>query len=36
MRQRATDLGGEFKIMAAQGEGTTVWLSVPLAGLSEN
>jgi PAS domain S-box-containing protein len=36
MHQRATDLGGEFKIMAAEGQGTTVWLSVPLAGLSEN
>lgn len=36
MHQRATELGGEFKIMTAQGQGTTVWLSVPLAGLSEN
>ena len=35
MHQRAKDLGGEFSVMSAQGEGTTVWLSVPLAGLSE-
>ena len=36
MTQRATELGGEFKIKSAEGQGTTVWLSVPLAGLSEN
>lgn len=32
MRQRATELGGEFKITTTQGGGTTVWLSVPLDG----
>jgi PAS domain S-box-containing protein len=36
MNQRASDLGGEFRVISIQGEGTTVWLSVPLAGLSEN
>jgi PAS domain S-box-containing protein len=36
MRQRATELGGEFKVTTAEGQGTTVWLSVPIAGLSSN
>ena len=36
MRQRATELGGEFKVTTAEGQGTTVWLSVPIAGLSLN
>jgi len=36
MRQRASDLGGEFKVMTANGQGTTVWLSVPLAVLRES
>jgi len=36
MRQRATELGGEFKITTAQGQGTTVWLSVPLAAARES
>ena len=35
MHQRATALGGEFKVITAQGHGTTVWLSVPLAGLAK-
>ena len=36
MRQRARELGGEFKITTAQGQGTTVWLSVPLAAARES
>jgi PAS domain S-box-containing protein len=36
MRQRAMELGGEFKVTTAEGQGTTVWLSVPIAGLSLN
>ena len=36
MRQRAMELGGEFKVTTAEGQGTTVWLSVPIAGLSSN
>jgi PAS domain S-box-containing protein len=36
MHQRATELGGEFKVTTAEGQGTTVWLSVPIAGLSSN
>ena len=36
MRQRATELGGEFKVTTAQGQGTTIWLSVPVAGLRQN
>jgi signal transduction histidine kinase len=35
MHQRAGELGGEFKVLTAQGEGTTIWLSVPLAGLAK-
>jgi PAS domain S-box-containing protein len=34
MRQRATELGGEFKVTTAAGQGTTVWLSIPIAGSS--
>ena len=35
MRQRANELGGEFKLISARGEGTTIWVSVPLARLNE-
>jgi signal transduction histidine kinase len=36
MRQRAMELGGEFRVTTAEGQGTTVWLSVPIAGLGSN
>ena len=36
MCQRASELGGEFKVTSADGQGTTVWLSVPISGLSSN
>ena len=36
MCKRATELGGEFEVTSARGQGTTIWLSVPLAGLSDN
>jgi signal transduction histidine kinase len=32
MRKRASELGGEFKIVSAAGRGTTVVLSVPVGG----
>ena len=36
MCKRATELGGEFKVTSARGQGTTIWLTVPLAGVSDN
>src|SRR5262249_104251 len=32
MRKRAAELGGEFRVDSKRGQGTAVWLNVPIAG----
>ena len=30
MRERAENLGGKFEVASSKGQGTTIWLRVPL------